>query len=646
MKTFLMQKGKVGVKKTMAIILTMALIITMVPVNAFAYENRPCETDRADAEVYPFPMNMKVLSQYLYGSEKNLTGKVKWNYSKNVPREWYQRELPNYLKNYVVGVATVNTRGRGTRSAAPVCFEATFSSPSKNYHDLRIQELSKTKYSYRGPNNPSNQNTAFYVAEGTKFYTLGYNKDWTAIWDVGGIDQGRGLSSTCGGLGTEQYGSWKPAVYFIRTKDVYINDMRNRDRNIPKVTASGTATCDVLIKTTPIAENYVSAGKIKSNELIQVTNPTPINGHYQVYFREGLYYVNAKWLNLKRSDESKPTIQYNAVVKTTDSIEIKSQASASATAVASAKDGYKIQVVKKNAGNGFSEVWFNSKKCYIPTKSLTNFTSSCSYDDVKKLGNAKGTVVLNGSYAAYGDTAYTAEGIKILKKYKLDFVSARTKINDVNGSISMKEGDVSIVYGTSKFVYKPEPKRLPKYKESAMIYKVLYNGRVCYIPIRSGELGRYFNYYKLGKGKIKTRSETKCITIAGTDRSWGEAEIETYKIKNEYYFKIDDIAKLSAKTNKSFNVKFDKNAIVVNSMSPCTGTAPLKKGDGKTRYAEFSAKSIIWDGQVVSIKCYKIDGKYYVNMDEIAYLIDSELDPRDTGFVIYTTYPYEVEIQG
>lgn len=45
-------------------------------------------------------------------------------------------------------------------------------------------------------------------------------------------------------------------------------------------------------------------------------------------------------------------------------------------------------------------------------------------------------------------------------------------------------------------------------------------------------------------------------------------------------------------------------------------------------------------------KCYKIDGKYYVNMDEIAYLIDSELDPRDTGFVIYTTYPYEVEIQG
>lgn len=46
MKTFLMQKGKVGVRKSMVITLIMALIITMVPVNAFAYTGYPCETIR------------------------------------------------------------------------------------------------------------------------------------------------------------------------------------------------------------------------------------------------------------------------------------------------------------------------------------------------------------------------------------------------------------------------------------------------------------------------------------------------------------------------------------------------------------------------------------------------------------------------
>ena len=139
MKTFLMQKGKVGVRKSMVITLIMALIITMVPVNAFAYTGYPCETDKADAELYPFPLEMEVFSQYLYGSKNNLTGEVKWNYFKNVPSEWYQRKLPKSLKYYDIGIATVNTRYRGSRSAAPVYFEPTNSRPSKNYHDIRIK---------------------------------------------------------------------------------------------------------------------------------------------------------------------------------------------------------------------------------------------------------------------------------------------------------------------------------------------------------------------------------------------------------------------------------------------------------------------------------------------------------------------------
>ena len=644
MKTMLMQKGKAGVRKSLIIALVMVMMITMVPVNAFAYTGYPCETDKANAELYPFPMDMKILNQYLYGSENNLKGAVKSNYFKNVPREWYARDLPADLKSQYIGEAIVNTRYRGSSSAAPGYFEPT-NSPSKNWHDLRIKELSKTKYSYQGPNNPSNPNIAFYCAEGSSFKLLGYNETWVAVWECGGIDKGRGLSTTCGGIGREQYGSWKPGVYFLKRADVYIKDIRNQDLNVPKVTASGTATCDVYVKTTPASDNYVTAGKLKSNQLVQVTNSTPINGHYQIYYIHGLYYVNAKWINLKRSDENKPGIKYNAVVKSSEAVDIKAQPSDSAAAVAAAKDKFKIQVVKKDAGNGYSEVWFNSSKCYIPTKNLSDFTGSMSYSAVKKLGKAKGTLVLNGPWSAYGGMAYSPEAMKILKKYKMDESSAYKKINAINGFIPMTDGDSAIVYSVSKFVYRPEP-TIPDYKESAKIYKVLYDGRVCYVPIKNIEHHKY-NYYKTGKGTIKAKSVSKIVTVYATKNARKDKNLETYKIKGKYYFKLDDIANLMSVTNKSFKVKYDSNAIIVDSMCPYSGTAPLKEGDGVKRSATRSTLNIIWDGQVVGLTCYKINGKYYVNLDEIGYLTDSEVVPGSAGgFYITTTMPNEVEAYG
>lgn len=99
-------------------------------------------------------------------------------------------------------------------------------------------------------------------------------------------------------------------------------------------------------------------------------------------------------------------------------------------------------------------------------------------------------------------------------------------------------------------------------------------------------------------------------------------------------------------TNKSFKVKYDSNAIVVDSMCPYSGTAPLKAGDGVKRKAYRSTLSIIWDGQVVGLTCYKINGKYYVNINEIAYMTDSEITELDTGFYIRTTRPNEVEAYG
>lgn len=63
---------------------------------------------------------------------------------------------------------------------------------------------------------------------GVKAHAAVHTQTAKVYFYPGGIDAGQGLTSTCGGLGTEQYGSWKPGVYFIPRKNVYITDARNQ----------------------------------------------------------------------------------------------------------------------------------------------------------------------------------------------------------------------------------------------------------------------------------------------------------------------------------------------------------------------------------------------------------------------------------
>lgn len=44
---------------------------------------------------------------------------------------------------------------------------------------------------------------------GVKAHAVVHTQTAKVYFYPGGIDVGQGLTSTCGGLGTEQYGSWK-----------------------------------------------------------------------------------------------------------------------------------------------------------------------------------------------------------------------------------------------------------------------------------------------------------------------------------------------------------------------------------------------------------------------------------------------------
>ena len=89
MKTSLMQKGKTGVKKSLIITLIMVMIITMIPANTFAYTGYPCETDKASAELYPFPVEMESFLHSTFTAVRIIWPARLRNYFKNVPREWY-----------------------------------------------------------------------------------------------------------------------------------------------------------------------------------------------------------------------------------------------------------------------------------------------------------------------------------------------------------------------------------------------------------------------------------------------------------------------------------------------------------------------------------------------------------------------------
>ena len=55
-------------KRTVIVILIMAMLITLVPTANVSAESIACLTEDPNADLYPFPLDMKVLSKYLYGS--------------------------------------------------------------------------------------------------------------------------------------------------------------------------------------------------------------------------------------------------------------------------------------------------------------------------------------------------------------------------------------------------------------------------------------------------------------------------------------------------------------------------------------------------------------------------------------------------
>lgn len=630
-------------------ILCALLCALSVPLNPAAYalglasDNAICASaQKTDYEtLYQHDIDMSVLSDYIYGGSKATSGKsCGYGYAK-VPEEWTRHERPKELP--LVGKAVVHIGDAGKEGR--VCGRFYPGQPPENYHKRRIEELTAIGYDpVMGPVSveEGNANKAFFVYTSSEFEVVAYNDEWVAVWDIGGVDTSRGVGNPCGGEQYAQYASWKPGVYFLPRKNCYILDINNQLDSAPEAVANGTATCTLLVKTTPDSEDYVKAGVYKTNQSFQVIDTTPINGHYKVYYRHGAYYVNSQYVNLKLANTKKPMVTYTAEADTAslDAVNIYESPDKNSTLAGTVKTGALVEIIQKDYNDTYSKVWFNSRECYIETNYLTNLQKTPSGSGIAQLGAPIGVIVIDSPWSAYGQLAYTSDGLQFMKDLGNVSMSNRDleqKLFSANVCSKMEDRDWANVYKIQDYEYTPDP-LYPDEIETGKVYTVLFDGDIRYI-VQDDERYCTFNYYP-GNGYNKaTVANTQSIYV-----DMDKYDVLAYNINGNNYFKIRDIAKMLTGSCKSFDIQYDSATNSINMLSFFDYTevgGELTKGDGATRTAYSSSAFLTYDGIPIKATCYNIDGNNYFKLRDITDALDCkvEWDNQNKLIKVITTLP-------
>ena len=602
------------------------------------------ETKPSDADKYRHGINMYFLKDYIYGGSKSLDGEKVQDYTYvKMPDEWTRHKRPDSLP--LVGKAVLHIGDEGKEGMVRASFypEGYPGSPSGNYHVRRLDELEAIGYlpvAVEYSRQSGNGNWAFFNFNTTEFEVVAYDENWVAIWSDGGVDTSRGVGTPCGGQKYIPYGSWKPGVYFYPRKYCYILDINNQVSTPPAIVAMGKATCPLMIKTTPDATDYVKSGVYRTNQSFQVVDATPNNGHYKIYYKHGLYYVDANYVNIKLNNVQKPVVIYTA--EANDALNIYSSSDKSSSVVAKAKKGAVLDIIDSNINGTFTKIWFNTKECYVETAMLTNYQKTPSGSGIAQLGAPTGVIVVDSPWSAYGAMAYSPEAYEIYKEYNYgqsyESDTMLEKILKIDGSISiLNENDWANVYKIENYTFTPDPDD-PEYVENGQVYTIVFDGNVRYI-IQNQDAPMAFTYYP-GNGYSKTTVANNQPLYVDTTKYNALA----YNINGNNYFKLRDIAKLLDGTVKTFDVKYDAATNSIDMLSyfdytPAGGE--LTPGDGATRTAYSSSAFLTYDGIPVSATCYNIDGNNYFKLRDVTDALDCRVDWDEANQLIKinTTVP-------
>ena len=584
----------------------------------------------SDTDKYQHAIEMTFLSDYIYGGSKTTEGKERNFYAK-VPTEWVRHDRPASLP--LVGMAIVHIGDEGKIGSVKASFYP--GNPPINYHSKRLDELKEIGYDppfAEKTRTDANANTAFYATTTNEFEVVAYNENWVAIWSEGGVDESRGTIRQCGEKDGTAFTSWKPAVYFLPRKNCYILDINNQVATAPKIEAVGKATGLLMVKTTPDDKDYVKSGVIKINQSLQIADAAPQNGHYKIYYKKGLYYVNAKYVNMQLANTSKPTTQYKAIAAADFDISDGS----------SVKKGAAIDVIEKDCDGTNSKIWFNSKECYIPTSNLDEFTKTQSAAETAALGTPIGVLSVDTPWGEWGELTYSAEGLAKLKEYRFGYINAdMNKMTEYTKWVASNNGDINKihdrewvnVYGIEEYSFDRDedmrslpdvdPADIEPWIITGKIYTIFYNGEIRYL-VHEDDMQDTFTYYP-GNGFSKN-SVAKTQTVCLDSRKYNTV---AYNIDDNNYFKLRDIAKILDGTIKTFDIKYDSatNSIDMLSFYDYTSVGgELTPGDGIERTAFSSSVFLTLDGVPIKATCYNINDNNYFKLRDITDALDCRVE--------------------
>ena len=476
-----------------------------------------------------------------------------------------------------------------------------------------------------------------------------------------GVDESRGTIRQCGEKDGTAFTSWKPGVYFLPRKNCYILDINNQVSEPPKIEAVGRATGLLMVKTTPDNTDYVKSGVIKINQSVQIVDATPQNGHYKIYYKKGLYYVETKYVNAQLANTKKPTTRYKAIAAADCDI------SDGSSVVGAVKKGAAIDVIELDYDGTNSKIWFNSKECYIPTSNLDELTKTLSAEDTAALGTPIGVLSVDTPWGEWGALTYSAEGLAKLKEYRYGYINVdMDKMSEYSEWISSNNGDINKihdrewvnVYGIEEFSFDRDadmrdipgidPSDIDPWIITGKIYTIFYDGEIRYLVHEDDEHDT-FTYYP-GNGFSKNSvAKTQTVCLDGL-----KYNTVAYNIDDNNYFKLRDIAKILDGTIKTFDIKYDEatNSIDMLSFYDYTSVGgELTPGDGTERTAFSSSAFLTLDGVPIKATCYNIEGNNYFKLRDITDALDCRVEWDESTQMIWviparTAYDDPDEIVG
>ena len=588
----------------------------------------------SDTDKYQHAIEMTFLSDYIYGGSKTTEGKERNFYAK-VPTEWVRHDRPASLP--LVGMAIVHIGDEGKIGSVKASFYP--GEPPINYHSRRLDELKVIGYDppfAEKSRTAANANTAFYVTTTSEFEVVAYNEKWVAVWSEGGVDESRGTIRQCGEKDGTAFTSWKPAVYFLPRKNCYILDINNQVSTPPTIEAVGKATSLLMVKTTPDDKDYVKSGVIKINQTIQIVDATPQNGHYKIYYKKGLYYVESKYVNAQLANTKKPKTQYKAIAA------IGCDVSDGSSVVGAVKKGTAIDVIDLNYDGTNSKIWFNSKACYVPTSYLEELTETLSAEDTAALGAPIGVLSVDTPWGEWGALTYSAEGLAKLRSFRFGYINVdEDMMAEYTKWVSSNNGDISKihdkewvnVYGIEEYSFdRDEDMRdipgidlsdIDPWMITGKIYTIFYNGEIRYL-VHEDDQHDTFTYYPGNNFNKSSVAKTQTVCLDGL-----KYNTVAYNIDDNNYFKLRDIAKILDGTIKEFDVKYDSatNSIDMLSFYDYTSVGgELTPGDGTQRTALSSSVFLTLDGVPIKATCYNIEGNNYFKLRDITDALDCRVE--------------------